>query len=90
MKNRREFIGASLAASAGIMLTGSSYAASLGSNTGPIMAIAAHPGDGMFTMGAAVAQHISNGGTGYQIGDVVVIDPPPNGTTATAVVSRLL
>ena len=29
---------------------------------------------------------ISNGGTGYQIGDVVVFDPPPNGTTATGVV----
>jgi LmbE family N-acetylglucosaminyl deacetylase len=33
-------------------------------NTGPILAIAAHPGDGMFTMGATVAQHIANGGTG--------------------------
>jgi LmbE family N-acetylglucosaminyl deacetylase len=29
-----------------------------------IMAIAAHPGDGMFTMGAAVAQHIHDGGKG--------------------------
>ena len=29
---------------------------------------------------------ISNGGAGYQIGDVVVFDPPPNGTTATGVV----
>jgi hypothetical protein len=29
---------------------------------------------------------ISNGGSGYQIGDVVVFDPPPNGTTATGVV----
>jgi LmbE family N-acetylglucosaminyl deacetylase len=28
------------------------------------MAIAAHPGDGFFTMGAAVAQHIHNGGRG--------------------------
>lgn len=28
------------------------------------MAIAAHPGDAMFTMGAAVAQHIHNGGSG--------------------------
>jgi N-acetylglucosamine malate deacetylase 1 len=28
------------------------------------MAIAAHPGDGMFTMGASVAQHIHNGGSG--------------------------
>jgi len=29
-----------------------------------IMAIAAHPGDAVFTMGAAVAQHIHNGGKG--------------------------
>ncbi|MFN7994917.1 MAG: PIG-L family deacetylase [Bryobacteraceae bacterium] len=29
-----------------------------------IMAIAAHPGDGQFTMGAAVAQHIDSGGSG--------------------------
>jgi N-acetylglucosamine malate deacetylase 1 len=28
------------------------------------MAVAAHPGDAMFTMGAAVAQHIHNGGSG--------------------------
>jgi LmbE family N-acetylglucosaminyl deacetylase len=29
-----------------------------------IMAIAAHPGDGVFTMGATIAQHIARGGTG--------------------------
>jgi len=29
-----------------------------------ILAIAAHPGDALFTMGAAVAQHIANGGHG--------------------------
>jgi len=29
---------------------------------------------------------ISNGGSGYQIGDVVVFEAPPNGTTATGVV----
>src|SRR5437879_10528194 len=29
-----------------------------------IMAIAAHPGDVLFTMGATVAQHIHNGGSG--------------------------
>jgi N-acetylglucosamine malate deacetylase 1 len=29
-----------------------------------ILAIAAHPGDAFFTMGAAVAQHIHNGGSG--------------------------
>src|ERR1051326_6522481 len=31
---------------------------------GKIMAIAAHPGDGLFTMGAAVARQIEGGGTG--------------------------
>ena len=31
-----------------------------------IMAIAAHPGDGMFTMGAAVAQQIHEGGKGVK------------------------
>ena len=31
---------------------------------GKVMAIAAHPGDGMFTMGAAVAQQIEQGGAG--------------------------
>jgi LmbE family N-acetylglucosaminyl deacetylase len=31
---------------------------------GRIMAIAAHPGDGLFTMGATVARHIERGGTG--------------------------
>ena len=29
-----------------------------------IMAVAAHPGDALFTMGAAVAQHIHDGGRG--------------------------
>jgi LmbE family N-acetylglucosaminyl deacetylase len=29
-----------------------------------MMAIVAHPGDALFTMGATVAQHIQNGGTG--------------------------
>ena len=29
-----------------------------------LMAIAAHPGDAVFTMGAAVAQHVHNGGKG--------------------------
>ena len=44
MKNRREFIGVSLAASAGVMLTGAGYGATSTKNTGPILAIAAHPG----------------------------------------------
>ena len=29
-----------------------------------LMAVAAHPGDALFTMGATVAQHIHNGGGG--------------------------
>ena len=32
--------------------------------TSKIMAIAGHPGDAIFTMGATVAQHIHNGGSG--------------------------
>ena len=32
---------------------------------------------------------ITNGGTNYQIGDVVVFDAPPNGTTATGEVDGL-
>src|SRR5579883_807578 len=32
--------------------------------SGKIMAIAAHPGDGMFTMGAAVARQVERGGHG--------------------------
>ena len=37
----------------------------LGSGTpGKILAIAAHPGDGMFTMGATLAQQIERGGSG--------------------------
>ena len=32
-----------------------------------LMAIVAHPGDGLFTMGAAVAQHIQNGGKGVLV-----------------------
>ena len=31
---------------------------------GRILAIAAHPGDGLFTMGAALAQQIERGGGG--------------------------
>ena len=29
-----------------------------------ILAIAAHPGDALFTMGATVAQHVASGGHG--------------------------
>ena len=35
-----------------------------GTPAGKIMAIAAHPGDGLFTMGAALAQQIESGGAG--------------------------
>jgi len=61
--NRRSFaqsIGGAMALSA---LPGSLSSSSDGS-PGKIMAIAAHPGDGLFTMGAAVAQQIERGGTG--------------------------
>lgn len=34
------------------------------SKTGKVMAIAAHPGDGMFTMGATLAKQIERGGAG--------------------------
>jgi LmbE family N-acetylglucosaminyl deacetylase len=35
--------------------------------SGKIMAIAAHPGDGMFTMGATLAQQIQRGGKGVML-----------------------
>lgn len=34
------------------------------SKTGKVMAIAAHPGDGMFTMGAVLAKQVERGGSG--------------------------
>ncbi|HUO18005.1 MAG TPA: PIG-L deacetylase family protein [Verrucomicrobiae bacterium] len=37
---------------------------SVASGPGKVMAIAAHPGDGMFTMGATLAQQIERGGKG--------------------------
>jgi len=61
--NRRSFaqsVGGAMALSA---LPGS-WSSSPGGIPGPIMAIAAHPGDGLFTMGAALAQQIERGGTG--------------------------
>lgn len=46
-------------------LSTSSWAQSPASTVpGKIMAIAAHPGDGLFTMGAVVAQQIASGGAG--------------------------
>ncbi len=51
-----------MAASAGFWLPGQRNFPQTA--TSDIMAIAAHPGDGMFSMGAVVAQHIANGGGG--------------------------
>ena len=46
-------------------IPGSSWGqTSEGAAPGKIMAIAAHPGDGLFTMGAVVAQQIARGGAG--------------------------
>ena len=64
--NRRSFaqsVGGAIALSA---LPGSSMWKETSSNGTPgrIMAIAAHPGDGLFTMGAVLAQQIGRGGTG--------------------------
>jgi N-acetylglucosamine malate deacetylase 1 len=63
--NRRSFalsVGGAAALSA---LTRSSALGETSSETpGKIMAIAAHPGDGLFTMGAVLAQQISRGGSG--------------------------
>lgn len=64
MKNRRTFIKNSLTFSAGLVALDSQAIVSANSDPGSILAIAAHPGDGMFTMGATVAQHIANGGKG--------------------------
>lgn len=63
--NRRSFaqsIGGAIALSA---LSGSSVATGPSSEGTPckVMAIAAHPGDGLFTMGAALAQQIERGGS---------------------------
>lgn len=63
--NRRSFaqsVGGAVALSA---LAKSPMAAeSSEPRPGKILAIAAHPGDGMFTMGAALAQQIARGGSG--------------------------
>ena len=63
--NRRCFaqsVGGAVALSA--LLRSSVWGESSSEMPGKIMAIAAHPGDGLFTMGAAMAQQISRGGTG--------------------------
>lgn len=64
--NRRSFaqsVGGAIALSA---LPGSSVVqrSPSGANSDRIMAIAAHPGDGLFTMGAVLAQEVERGGSG--------------------------
>ncbi len=62
--NRRSFaqsVGGAVALS---VLAKSSMGETSAGKPGKIMAIAAHPGDGMFTMGAALAQQIARGGAG--------------------------
>jgi N-acetylglucosamine malate deacetylase 1 len=64
--NRRCFaqsVGRAVALSALARASGLTESPSAGT-PGRIMAIAAHPGDGLFTMGAAVAHQIELGGTG--------------------------
>lgn len=64
--NRRSFAQSVGSAAVLSVLTGPAgwAQASQGGRPGKIMAIAAHPGDGMFTMGAALAQQIEHGGAG--------------------------
>ena len=63
MNDRREFIKTSAAATATVWLATPEATIPLQSN-GSVMAIAAHPGDALFTMGLAVAKQIENGGKG--------------------------
>jgi len=63
--NRRSFaqsLGGAVALSA--LATSSVGTESPNGTPGKIMAIAAHPGDGLFTMGGALAQQIQRGGSG--------------------------
>lgn len=63
--NRRSFaqsVGGAVALSA--LTRSSGWGESSSETPGKIMAITAHPGDGLFTMGAALAQQISRGGSG--------------------------
>jgi LmbE family N-acetylglucosaminyl deacetylase len=62
--NRRTFIKNSLAISAGMVALNSPAVMATTSEAKSILAIAAHPGDGMFSMGATVAQQIAKGGIG--------------------------
>jgi LmbE family N-acetylglucosaminyl deacetylase len=63
--NRRSFAQSVGGAIAFSVLPGSSALSSSSDRSpGKILAIAAHPGDGLFTMGAALAQQIERGGSG--------------------------
>lgn len=66
MKNRRDFIKTTLTASGALWLGsyGKTKAAGVLPSKGDIMAIAAHPGDGFFTMAAAVASQTALGAKG--------------------------
>ena len=63
--NRRSFaqsFGGAVALSA--LVSSSGLGESSSQTPGKMMAITAHPGDGLFTMGATLAQQISRGGSG--------------------------
>jgi len=63
--NRRSFaqsVGGAIALSA--LANSSAGDSSCDKIPGKVLAIAAHPGDGLFTMGAALAQQIERGGSG--------------------------
>jgi LmbE family N-acetylglucosaminyl deacetylase len=63
--NRRSFAQSVGSAAVLSALTRSTWPqASAAGTPGKIMAIAAHPGDGLFTMGAVLAQQIERGGAG--------------------------
>jgi N-acetylglucosamine malate deacetylase 1 len=65
MMDRRSFAQSVGAVAALSMLGKPSAGAQSGAESpGKVLAIAAHPGDGMFTMGAVVAQQIDRGGAG--------------------------
>ena len=65
--NRRSFaqtLGGAVVLSALGESSAARSASSSDSTPGKVMAIAAHPGDGLFTMGATLAQQIARGGAG--------------------------
>jgi N-acetylglucosamine malate deacetylase 1 len=66
MMDRRSFVQnlSSVAVLSALPNTASTAESAAGSVPGKILAIAAHPGDGLFTMGATLAQQVARGGTG--------------------------